>query len=275
MLSETFRGRDLPRALAQVRAALGEDAVLLRTRTVRADGASHVEVVATTEAALDAFRARLERVPLRLLSGGDGRRRARVIALVGPTGAGKTTTLAKLALRPEACGGERVGVITLDTFRVGALEQLSTYTEILGLPLEVVYTEAEVAPALERLRACDVILVDTPGRSPKLSDEGREWRTLLQRIGPDEVHLVLPAGSRTDVALATRDAYVACGTTHLLLTKLDEVPGEDGVAELADALNLPARWVATGQDVAADLEPAAERLIASLCGGAALDRAVG
>src|SRR5690606_25865798 len=103
----------------------------------------------------------------------------------------------------------------------------------------------------------------------------REWRTLLQRIGPDEVHLVLPAGSRTDVALATRDAYVACGTTHLLLTKLDEVPGEDGVAELADALNLPARWVATGQDVAADLEPAAQRLIASLCGGAAPDRAVG
>jgi len=268
MLLETYRGRDLSRVLARVRATLGADAILVRTRRVRKGSGEIVEVVATTGEELEAFRKRLEREPLRLAGRSPLRRGPRIVALVGPAGAGKTTTIAKLALHPVAFGDKRVGLITLDTYRVAALEQLATYAEIMDIPLEVVYGAAEIGPALERLGDRDVILVDTPGRAPNLPVDGRSWRALLERIGPDEVHLVIPASVRVDVALATREAFASCGVTHALLTKLDEVPGECGVVGLAEVLNLPARWVSTGQEVSTDLHPASQRLLASLCGRA-------
>lgn len=263
MLLETFRGRDLSEAMAQLRARHGDDALILRTRTRRERGEMVVEVVATTSHELESFRARLERAPTRIASAGGGER-PYVVALVGPTGAGKTTSTIKLALHPEAFGGRRVGLITLDTYRVGALEQLQTYAEIANLPLEVVYSAADLPGAMERLKGAEVILVDTPGRGPT-SPEAPAWRNLLRGLRPDEVHLVLPAGVRSEVALWAREHFTLCGPTHTLLTKLDEVPGEVGVAELADELGLPARWVTTGQEVPLDLHAAAPRLIAALC----------
>jgi flagellar biosynthesis protein FlhF len=265
MLHETFRGRDLSQVLAEIRARLGHDALVLRTRAVRREDGARLEVVATTAEALESFRRRLEREPIRLDRGARAAGRPHVVALVGSTGAGKTTTVAKLALHPAAFGGRRVGVITLDTYRVGALEQIQTYADVVGLPLEVVYDEREIPGALRRLAACDVVLVDTPGRSPRAGAAGHGWRRILRALGPDEVHLVMPAGLRPDVARATRDLYASCGTTHLLLTKLDEVPAEEGAAELADEIGLPARWVAFGQEVPADLDAAPDRLLASLC----------
>lgn len=265
MQLETFRGRDLSRVLAQIREVYGDDAMIVRTRSEKRAGELTVEVVATTGRELNLFRRRLEREPDRPRRPRAGRpRRPQLLALVGATGAGKTTTTAKLALHPQGFGGRRVGLITLDTFRVAALEQLGTYAEIIGLPLEVIYTPADIDGALARLDPCDVILIDTPGRAPHASPEASMWLDILARLEPDEIHLVVPAGVRTDVALASRDAFAACGTTHMLLTKLDEVPGEIGVAQLADALDLPARWVSTGQNVPDDLHPAAPRLISSL-----------
>lgn len=266
MQLETFRGRDLSRVLAEVRNTFGDDAMIVRTRTEKGPSGTVVEVVATTGRELDRFRQRIEREPDR-----PARRRARgktrpyTVALVGSTGAGKTTTTAKLALHPRGFGGRNVGLITLDTYRVAALEQLGTYAEIIGLPMEVVYAEAEIDGVLARLADCDVVLVDTPGRGLTSPPKSQPWRALLERLAPDEVHLVVPASTRTDVALAMRDAFTTCGTTHMLLTKLDEVPGELGVTELAQALDLPARWVTTGQEVPADLHPAGARLVHSLC----------
>lgn len=260
MVRETFHGPTLSAALARVRAKLGDDALILRSHT-RPEGG--VEVLATTAAEIDRFRARLEREPLRLSRPG-AEARPHVLALVGPTGAGKTTTAVKLALHPDAFGGRSVGLLTLDTYRVGALEELSLYAGIANLPLEVVYGTSDVAGALARLAHCEVVIVDTPGRSPS-AEAAPEWRALLRRLAPDEVHLVLPAGLRHDVALWTRDAFASCGPTHSLLTKLDEVPGEEGVAELADSLHLPARWVTAGQDVPAALHRASPRLLSALC----------
>src|SRR5919205_155576 len=266
MRLETFRGPDLARVFEAARQALGEDVMIARTRVLRAGSGTLVEVVAAAAQEVEQLRRRFD-LPAPSLPkavGGRGRSGPFVIALVGPTGAGKTTTAAKLAVHPEAFGAHRVGLLTLDPFRVGALEQLQTYAEIASLPLEVVYASADVPQALRRLSDCEVIVVDTPGRSPRHGKLNAQWAALLEHLSPDEIHLVLPANLRADVAIRLRDSFDRYCTTPMLLTKLDEVPGETGVAELAIQLGLPARWITDGQDVPADLRPAGARILTSL-----------
>jgi flagellar biosynthesis protein FlhF len=187
------------------------------------------------------------------------------IALVGPTGAGKTTTAAKLAVRRGMFGAARPGLLTLDTYRVGGMEQLATYAELADVPFEVVYDAAEIDAAMKRLATCDVIIIDTPGRSPAASELTDRWRTLLDALQPNEVHLVLPASIRADLAIDVGRAYASSrqhrGATHVLVSKLDEVPRESGVTDVALSLGLPTRWVTDGQDVPADLKPGVARLL--------------
>ncbi len=264
MVPERFRGADLSRVAAHARRAMGDDVMILHARTVMEGGNSLVEVLAAPSTAIDQARAMLEPAPLpRNLRGQNGRPYS--IALVGPTGAGKTTTAAKLAVRPRAFGTNRVGLITIDTYRVGGMEQLSTYAELAELPFEVVYDAREVPAAMQRLSACDVVIIDTPGRSPASSELTERWRSLLDTLAPDEVHLVLPASLRPDLAVDVARGYRATrthrGATHLLLSKMDEVPRASGVADLALSLELPARWIADGQDVPADLKPGVPRLL--------------
>jgi flagellar biosynthesis protein FlhF len=302
MRLEVFRGADMATVSKLARDAFGDEAMIIRTASRRmADGSSAVEIVAADANDVDALRRRLSASPLpepssatragapraTLLSRAttigmravNGERAAPapppaprpfVLALVGPTGAGKTTTLAKLAAHAEAFGGWKVGAITIDTYRVGALEQLQLYAEVAGFPVEVVYDAREVDAAIARLAHCDVILVDTPGRAGARARAGEaaeldlRWRTLLRTVRPDETHLVLAAGTRVDVAAAAQEEYEPLGVTHLLLTKLDEVPEDAGLADLAVWLNLPARWVADGQEVPLDLRPGPQRIMASL-----------
>jgi flagellar biosynthesis protein FlhF len=307
-----FRGRELAVVSAQARAALGDDAVVLRTSTVRVGQTSMIEIVAASGSDVERFRARLTPGPMPGVAPstssfranarnpdaqtGDGsslpshrgssrslgvtgedaaapRSRPLVIALVGPTGAGKTTTAVKIALHADALGGRKVGFVTLDTYRAGAVAQLETYAGVAGIPFEVVYETRDVAPALARLADCDVVIVDTPGRGPKSAGDD-EWRALLDAFAPDEVHLVMPGTVRADVAEAVRDAMELGGAriapTHALLTKLDEVPGELGVAELAARLDLPVRWVADGQAIPTDLAAGVPRLLEALGTGAEL-----
>jgi flagellar biosynthesis protein FlhF len=110
----------------------------------------------------------------------------------------------------------------------------------------------------------DVVLVDTPGRSPKAGARDEGWVPMLNALRPDEIHLVIPAGMRTDVAAMALATVSTIRPTHLLLTKLDEVPDDSGVAELTAVLALPTRWLTDGLDVPADLKPAPQRILASL-----------
>ena len=263
MRLETFRARDLTSVARSAEAFFGDDAIVLQTRAVKDGAESMVEVVAASAADVDAFREALTPTHLPLPSTRRGKR-PYVIALVGPTGAGKTTTIAKLASNAHAFGTWNVGMVTLDTFRVAGLEQIATYAEIAGCPLEVAYDANDAERAIAQLNSVDVILVDTPGRSPKSGAREEEWWPILRAMRPDEIHLVIPAGLRPDVAKTAWSTHDARKPTHLLLSKLDDVPGDTGVADLAALLALPSRWLTDGLDVPADLKPAPQRILASL-----------
>lgn len=260
---ERFLGADLSNVADRARRSFGDDVMILHTRMVRDGGVPMVEVMAASATAIDRVRSRIEAKPFPSFKKPNGR--PYCIALVGPTGAGKTTTAAKLAVKQGAFGSARVGLITIDTYRVGGMEQLNTYADLANIPFEVVYDASEVDAALKRLSACDVVIIDTPGRSPAASELTERWRSLLDAFQPDEVHLVVPATLRADLALHVARAYGTTrehrGATHVLLTKLDEVPREAGVADLAMSLELPARWIADGQDVPTDLKPGASRIL--------------
>lgn len=241
---------------------LGDDAIIVRSELKRDGGHTRVEVIAARSTDIERLRNRLS-PPSPVLQkeiGGRGRFGPHVVALVGPTGAGKTTTAAKLALHPDAFGLNRVGLLTLDTFRVGAIEQMQVFAEIAELELEVVYDEREAISALKRLDHCDVVIVDTPGRGPRARDDSARWQSLLKPLSPDEVHLVVPATIRTDIAISLRDVYAACAPTHMIISKADEAPEDGGLAALAAALDLPSRWMTDGQGIPDDLS-AASRII--------------
>lgn len=215
------------------------------------------ETVALEAAALREFViARLEQDlavtgPIPVQSG-----RRRVVALVGPTGVGKTTTIAKLAAQYRLREAHSVGLVTVDTYRIAAVEQLRTYADILDLPLEVVSSPKEMHAALRRLTHCDLVLVDTAGRGPRDDVRLHELRAYLHEARVDDVHLVLASGaSPSQLALASERFGVA-GVTAVLLTKLDEAPALGCLYPWLSRLGLPLSYLATGQNVPQDLEPA-------------------
>jgi len=268
MRFESFHGTDLRRVFDEAREALGDDAIIIRSHMSRDSGHQRVEVIAARAGDVERLRKQLspDAPVLQKVVGGRGQFGPYVVALVGPTGAGKTTTAAKLALHPEAFGDKRVGLLTLDTFRVGAIEQMQAFAEIAEMKLEVVYDEREAIGALKRLDDCDVVIVDTPGRGPRSREDSARWQALLKPLSPDEIHLVVPATIRTDVAIALRDAYAPVNPTHMIISKADEAPEDGGLAALAASLDLPSRWMTDGQAIPDDLRTA-RRILTTLGSG--------
>ncbi|MHB1310441.1 MAG: flagellar biosynthesis protein FlhF [Gemmatimonadaceae bacterium] len=267
MQLEAFRGRDLTTVFHEARRSLGDDAMILHSHTVSDGMRPMIEVLAAAPTEIRRFHRLLATEPPAVGSSRGTRHGGTQpfhIALVGPTGAGKTTTAAKLAVHAEGFGGRRVGFLALDTYRAGAIEQLQGYADVAEMPLEVVYDASEVPGARRRLASCEVIIVDTPGRGPRDIDPA--WRGVLHEIRPAETHLVVPATMRLDLAAALARVYAAAGVTHALLTKLDEVPKDAMVAQLAGQLALPMRWVTDGQNIPVDLHAAGPLLLEMLDG---------
>ena len=182
--------------------------------------------------------------------------RRRVVALVGPTGVGKTTTIAKLAANFRLRDGIKIGLVTVDTYRVAAVEQLRTYAEIIDLPMKVVTSPLEMRRALDELVGLDLILIDTGGRSPRDELKIQELKTLLAEAQVDEVHLVLSLTAGVSSLKSACEKFAAANTTALILTKLDEAAGMGSLLTAARKLPLPVSYLTTGQDVPDDIESA-------------------
>jgi flagellar biosynthesis protein FlhF len=179
--------------------------------------------------------------------------RCRTAALVGPTGVGKTTTIAKLAAHYRLKEKRRVGLITVDTYRIAAVEQLRTYADIIDLPMHVVSTPREMREAVRRMADMDLVLIDTAGRSPKDEVRLQELKAFLNEASADEVHLVLSSVASSRTLEQTARQFAAVGTSALILTKLDEVNGLGNVLPVLRSSSLPLSYLTNGQNVPDDI----------------------
>lgn len=195
---------------------------------------------------------------------------AQVVALIGPTGVGKTTTLAKLAANLKIKERHRVGMITLDTYRIAAVDQLKRYADIIGAPLRVVSGADDLRESVDSMSDCDFILIDTAGRSPNDTLKLNELRGILAAIEPDEVHLVLSATASERCLDLAVSRFGEVRTDKVIFTKLDEAANVGVLLNVVRKLNKSLSYITTGQDVPDDIEVGTGRRLAELILGDAV-----
>jgi flagellar biosynthesis protein FlhF len=224
--------------------------------------AAPAAAVATAASLLAAARARL---PLEQADHGDHAAKpapratpltapstGEALMLVGPTGVGKTTTIAKLAARAALIDGKSVCLVTLDSYRVGGVDQIRTFAELIGVPLRTPANPAGMADIFNE--GFDLILIDTAGRSPRDSAAIDELAAALPNLPPIEVHLVVAAGTTPTIIDDVARRYAGVNPSRLLFTKVDEVDEAPELARAPQRLALPITWITTGQAVPEDLE---------------------
>jgi flagellar biosynthesis protein FlhF len=187
-----------------------------------------------------------------------------VVALVGPTGVGKTTTCAKIAARLALGEGRQVALISADSFRVGAAQQLGFYGEILEVPFHTAHNRASLLAAIKRSGNAEVILVDTTGRGSVDVDGATEIAETLSADPRTQSWLVLSATSRIEDNLSALRTFARVRPSGLCLTKLDETASHGAGATVAIRSALPLRYLTDGQTVPDDLHPASPDQVARL-----------
>jgi len=180
---------------------------------------------------------------------------ASVEVFVGPPGVGKTTTIAKIASQERARHGARIGLVAADGFRVGAVEQLRLYADVLGAPLAVARTPEELEQAIASATPRRPLLIDTAGRSPK-DDISREMLRVLERCPNVRTHLVLAADTPVSTARRILDRFEDARPSRLVITKLDEAESLAPIVGLLRDRQIPISYLGTGQSVPEDLERA-------------------
>lgn len=173
--------------------------------------------------------------------------RQTIVAVVGPTGTGKSLALGKLASR--FAEGNRIGMLAMDDVRPGAVDQLLQYADTASARLEVLSSADNVQEAMERLVDCNLVLVDTPGRAWTKPESIAAVRHCLEQIQPDETHLVLGASNSRGTCEKTLHAYRDCALTHMLISKLDEAADLGQWLPALQECSLPLGYMSTGQAV--------------------------
>ena len=178
----------------------------------------------------------------------------KIVAFFGPTGVGKTTTIAKLAANFAIQGGYRVALVTADTYRISAVEQLKTYSDIMGIPIHVVYDAHELKKVLDSNSSKQLILIDTAGRSPHNDGQLDELTDLLQVDDAIEKYLVLSATTKYKDALDIVKKFSVCSPHKVIFTKIDETRNIGTIVNLLYQSPMSLSYVTTGQNVPDDIE---------------------
>ena len=176
------------------------------------------------------------------------------IVLVGPTGVGKTTTIAKLAGRLALGQGKKVGLITVDTYRIGAVEQLKTYADIMNIPFKVVYNMNDMENAIESMSDCEVVLIDTTGRSSKNKMQISELRTFVDKADTKNIHLVISSTTKNKDIKHIIEGYQILHYNSIIVTKLDETSTYGSILNILEFAKIPLSFVSTGQNVPDDIK---------------------
>lgn len=178
---------------------------------------------------------------------------SRIVQFIGPTGVGKTTTIAKLAAEQVLKHNKRIGFITSDTYRIAAIDQLKTYASILNVPVEVVFTSEELEEALQKLNDCDLIFMDTAGRNYRDQASVDELNGLISQHGQSETYLVVSLVSKYNDIKAIIDNFQHFKLDKVLWTKMDETSSYGSILNVLYEYSLPVSYITNGQNVPDDI----------------------
>lgn len=195
---------------------------------------------------------------------GERKKTAKIVALIGPTGVGKTTTLAKIAAQLVLNQSVSVALITADTYRISAVEQLKTYSDIIGLPLDIVYNSDELRKSIRKYEDKELILIDTAGRSQHNEYQLDELKKLLKANSRIEKHLVLSATTKEKDARDIMEKFSFCNPKRVIFTKVDETSSLGIIPNLLYEKDMALSYLANGQGVPDDINIADAEVLAGL-----------
>ena len=188
----------------------------------------------------------------------------KIMAFIGTSGVGKTTTIAKLAALQTKRNRKRVALITLDNYGISAMAQIRTYAQIIGIPLEAAVNLSDLKQAIKKYRDKDLILIDTPGLGPKDQGKIRELKTCFEKITDLQIHLVLGATTKEKDFIATMETFKDIGFNRLLFTKIDESSSFGNIVNLLIRTNIPLSFLSNGRKVPDDIEFGSMRRLVEL-----------